>query len=84
MVNINVGMQMYHSKNTGQDWVNTGAAPWNMIALERDYLEPLNVFMGRMWANVDHLQWSPNNGVNWLDRSTPAGAVNIVCIQVVG
>jgi len=84
LVGLNTDIQMYHSKNTGQDWVNTGAAPYSVWPIERDYLEPLNVFVGRGAANADHLQWSPNLGVNWLDRSTPAGAVNITSIQVVG
>jgi len=84
LMNLNTASQMYHSKNTGQDWVNTGAAPFNMRCMERDYLEPMNVFAGSGPANADDLYWSPNLGVHWYDRRTQAAAVRLISIQVVG
>lgn len=84
LININGDVQVYHSKNTGQDWINTGAAPWDVWSAERDYLEPMNVFVGSSAARADDLYWSPNNGVNWLDRRTQPGNVAIIAVQVVG
>jgi len=62
----------WRTLDAGTNWTDMGAidaANITAACAERDYLEPLNIFVGRVAVGANHLRYSPNAGSGWLERS---------------
>ena len=85
---LNVGTvdpESWRSGDAGTTWAKTGDLAFACHCGERDWIEDMNIFVGRLAAGASHLQFSPNNGAGWLERSggiTPNDAP-ITALQVV-
>ncbi len=73
---LNSALQVWQTKDYGATWGQNGTVAFACGCGTRDYWEPLNVWIGRAVAGANHLQYSPNAGVNWREHSTgfPAAA----------
>jgi len=81
---LNTALDAWHTGDTGAVWTKTGDVAFACHCGERDWMEDRNLFIGRLAAGANHLQFSPNRGVSWLERSggfqpdTPVTALQIV------
>jgi len=67
---LNFANESWRSKNWGEDWAKQGDTAFDCDCGARDPFEPDNVWIGRDDAGALHIQYSPNSGVNWEERST--------------
>jgi len=81
---LNTALDAWHTGDTGAVWTKTGDIAFACHCGERDWMEERNLFIGRLAAGANHLQFSPNRGVGWLERSggfqpnAPVTALQIV------
>lgn len=81
---LSTDQESWHSGDAGTTWVKTGDIPYGVHCGERDWIEDLNVFVGRVNAGAEHIRYSPNNGVHWYEHSggfepnAPVTALQIV------
>ena len=66
---LSTDRESWQSGDAGTTWVKTGDLPYGVHCGERDWIEDLNVFVGRVNAGAEHIRYSPNNGVHWYERS---------------
>lgn len=82
---LNDAQETYLTRDA-TDWIKTGDTAFVAACAERDPLEPFNLFLGREdELGPPLLQYSPNEGVGWLERSTgilPSSSITV--IEVVG
>jgi len=81
---LNTALDAWHTGDTGAVWTKTGDIAFACHCGERDWMEERNLFIGRLAAGASHLQFSPNRGVGWIERSggfqpnAPVTALQIV------
>jgi len=70
--------ESWRTKNWGNDWAKQGDTAFVCDCGARDPFEPENIWIGRVDNGANHIQYSPNAGVNWEERSAGFTANAIV------
>ena len=82
---LNVAQEAWNTIDAGTAWALKGATAFAAQCGARDWYDERNILIGRTLAGADHLQWSPNMGVEWSERSTGITALApISAIAVTG
>jgi len=66
---LNVALEAWRSGDGTTSWAKTGDLVFSCHCGERDWIEDMNIFVGRLNAVATHLQYSPNLGAGWIERS---------------
>jgi len=67
---LNFANESWRTRNWGENWVKQGDTAFDCACGARDPFEPDNVWIGREDTGANHIQYSPNAGVNWQERSS--------------
>ncbi len=85
---LNTALDAFESKDDGTTWAKTGDTNFDAACGERDWIDPRGVFIGNVGpapTGAQHLRYTLNRGIAWLERSTAITAdAPIVAIQIVG
>lgn len=85
IVVLNAALEVWRTPDSGVTWTNIGTPAFAVQCGARDPYEPENVWIGRTAAGANHLQYSPNAGINWVERSAGITAnAPITAIEVTG
>jgi hypothetical protein len=66
---LNTALEVWRTYDTGTTWDDIGTPAFTAQSGARDPYEPENVWIGREGAGANHLQYSPNGGVDWQEAS---------------
>ncbi len=81
VVILNTDNECWRTKDFGVTWVEQGGAvAFDCDCGTRDPFEPENIWIGRVDNGALHIQYSPNAGVNWEERSAGFEANAIVTV----
>lgn len=69
IVVLNDALETHQSKDAGGTWIKVGDTAFVVHCAVRDWYNDTWLWLGRSAANATHLQFSPNVGVDWLERS---------------
>jgi hypothetical protein len=70
---LNTALESWRSLDGATTWLKTGDTAFACGCGVRDYFDPLNIFIGHAGpapTGANHIQFSPNAGVGWIERST--------------
>jgi len=66
---LNLANESWRTKDWGTAWAKQGDTGFDCQSGARDPFEPENIWIGREDVGANHIQYSPNSGVNWDERS---------------
>lgn len=82
---LNGALQVWQKWGADNPWVHRGSSPFAAACGCRNYIEPMDIWIGLNGAGAAHIQYSPNEGVNWIEHSGdfPA-AVPVNALTIIG
>jgi len=75
---LNFANDCWSTKDFGVTWAKQSDTVFDCDCGARDPFEPENIWIGRVDNGANHIQYSPNTGVNWAERSAGFTANAIV------
>ncbi len=82
---VNGALEAWQTKDYGATWSKRGDTAFAAQCGARDPWEPLNVWIGRASAGASHIQYSPNAGVGWAERSGGfTASAPVTALEVIG
>ena len=80
---LNFANDCWITKDFGVAWAKQSDTAFDCDCGARDPFEPENIWIGRVDNGANHIQYSPNVGVNWEERSSGfEGNAKVTALQV--